>query len=159
MTGPASRPQLGPDYREFLSALIDAGVEFLVIGGFALARHGFVRATVDLDVFVNPSAENAARVALALAQFGAPLADHGVDARHFEGPGAFYQVGVAPNRIDILTSIEGVTFAEALVGSVVSTIDGREVGFIGRTALLRNKRATGRPQDLADVTALERLGG
>jgi hypothetical protein len=154
MTDPSG--PLPRDFRDLLSELTSAGAEFVVIGGHAVARHGYVRTTLDLDVFVRPSAANAARVFRALASFGAPLAAHGVTAADFERPGAVYQVGLPPTRIDVLTAIDGVDFDSAWATRVDADFDGVRASVLGRDALLRNKRSTGRPKDLLDADELER---
>jgi hypothetical protein len=94
-------------------------------------------------------------VIAALAEFGAPLTTHGVTAADFAKTGTVYQIGVPPCRIDVLTSIAGVTFDEAWASKVASEIDGRTIAFIGREALIRNKRAAGRPKDIVDADHLE----
>ncbi len=149
-------PPLPRDFRDLLFEFDDAHVDFLVIGGHAVARHGYVRATIDLDVFVRPSEENALRVFTALAKFGAPMTTHGVTTADFAKTGTVYQIGVPPCRVDVLTSIAGVTFDEAAASSVSSDLDGRTIAFIGRDALIRNKRAAGRPKDIVDADHLER---
>lgn len=154
MTDPSSR--LPRDFRDLLAEFAAAGVEFLVVGGHAVARHGHVRATLDLDVLVRPSAENSRRVFTALASFGAPLAAHGVTPADFERPGAVYQLGLPPTRIDVLTSIDGVDFETAWATRVPGDFDGVPAAFLGREALIRNKRAAGRPKDLRDADELER---
>jgi hypothetical protein len=147
--------RLSRDFKELLVEFADAKVEFLVIGGHAVAHHGFVRATLDLDVLVRPSAENARRVFTALAKFGAPLTTHGVTTADFAKTGTVYQIGVPPSRIDVLTSIAGVTFEDASASNVSADLDGRTIAFIGREALIRNKRAAGRPKDIIDADRLE----
>lgn len=151
-----NRPELNDDFRDMLAALAEAEVEFLVVGAHALAVHGIVRSTGDLDIFVRPSRGNARRVVEALRIFGAPLVAHGVDAADFEKVEAVYQIGLPPRRIDLLTSITGVSFDEALEHAVSVPIDERTVRVIGRAALLRNKRATGRDKDRLDADELER---
>ena len=136
-----------------LSAFSDEAVEYLLVGAYALAVHGVPRATGDLDVWVRPTEDNARRVRSALEQFGAPLA--GLTERDLVTPGTVFQIGIAPNRIDILTSIDGVTFGEAWAARRVVHIEGVEVSVLARQHLIRNKKATGRPQDLADVARLE----
>jgi len=148
-------PPLPRDFRDLLFGFDDEKVEFLVIGGHAVTRHGYLRATFDLDVFVRPSTENAPRVMAALAKFGAPLTAHGVTTADFAKTGTIYQIGVPPCRIDVLTSIAGVTFDEAWASRVNGRIDGRTIAFIGREALIRNKRAAGRPKDIVDADHLE----
>ena len=147
---------LNPDYRDMLSAFSDKEVEYLLVGAYALAAHGQVRATGDIDLWVRASSDNAQRIMAALARFGAPL--HEVEARDFEVPGVVFQIGVAPRRIDILTSIDAVDFDAAWPERREVEIAGLKVPVIGRRHLLQNKRATGRPQDLADAAWLEREG-
>ena len=141
------------DFAEMLSALSAAGADFLVVGAHALAAHGRPRATGDLDIWVRPTPPNAEKVWSALVRFGAPLGE--VSPADFHTPGVVFQIGLEPNRIDILTAIDGVEFDEAWRSRVVHEIDGLPVPLLGREELIRNKRAAGRPQDLADVAALE----
>jgi len=136
-----------------LSAFIDAGVEFLVVGGYALAAHRLPRATKDLDLWVRPSAENAQRVLQALDVFGAPR--HQLTVADIETEGTIYQVGVPPNRVDIITLVEGIQFTEAWQDRAEVEIDGLVVPVIGRAHLIINKRTVGRPQDLLDADLLE----
>lgn len=149
------KPELNTDFKDFLHALIDARVEFIVVGAHALAAHGVPRATGDLDLFVEASRENAARLLRALQAFGAPVAAHQVAPSDFERPGTHYQMGRPPRRIDVLTSITGVSFEEARQSILLVNIEGMSLPVLGREALLKNKRATGRLKDLADVEALE----
>lgn len=151
------RPELNDDFVDLLRSLVEGGVTFLVVGAHALAVHGVPRATGDLDILVEPSVENAARVIAALNAFGAPLSAHGVSQSDFERADNVYQIGLPPRRIDILTSISGVTFDEARASRVLVTQAGIEVPVIGRDALLLNKRAAARPKDLVDADALEAL--
>lgn len=145
---------LNPDYREMLSALFDANVEFVVVGAFALAAHGNPRSTGDIDIFVRPSAENAARVMIALKAFGAPLSN--VNESDFTDPETVLQIGIVPRRIDILTDLDGISdFDEAWRTRVEARIEDVCIPVLGRDVLIKNKRATGRPQDLADVAWLE----
>lgn len=146
---------LNQDYKDLLVCLADAGAEFLLIGGWALALHGHGRGTDDMDVFVRPEPENAERVFRALVEFGAPVAAHGVTAGLFATSGYGYRVGRKPNLIELLTTINGVTFDEAWKDRRTFELDGRKIHFIGRRALLANKRAAGRAKDLADVEWLE----
>lgn len=140
------------DFVEMLSALDAAGAEYLVVGAHALAAHGVPRATGDLDVRVRATPENARRVLAALREFGAPLFD--LTADDLSRPGTVFQIGVAPVRIDLLTSISGVGFEEAWAGRVEVPIEGVNVGVLGRKELVLNKRATGRPKDLLDAESL-----
>jgi hypothetical protein len=147
---------LNEDFRDLLVLLADAAVEFVVVGAYALALHGAPRASGDIDLFVRPSLDNAERVVQALARFGAPLQAAGVTAADLAQPGAVYQIGLPPRRIDLLTEISGVSFDEAWVSRIEAEVEGRIVPFIGRQALLKNKLASGRAQDLADVARLRR---
>lgn len=140
-------------YRDILAELSAAGAEYLVVGGFAIAAHVIPRSTGDIDVWVRADPANAERIWTGLAAFGAPLA--GLSPADFATPGFGFQIGVAPVRIDILTEIDGVSFDEAWAAREHLVFEGVSVPFIGLDHLLRNKRATGRPKDLADVVMLE----
>jgi hypothetical protein len=141
------------DFRDLLSAFNAHGVEFMVVGAFALAAHGRIRATGDIDVWVRPSPENAACVLKALAAFGAPLQD--LTASDLNRPGLVFQIGVAPLRIDILTGIDGVEFSDAWSARMATKIADQPVGVLSVEHMIRNKRAAGRAQDLADLEWLE----
>jgi hypothetical protein len=143
---------MNPDFLEMLSALSEAGAEFLVVGAHALAAHARPRATGDLDLWVRPTAENADRVYAALHRFGAPLDD--LQPAELTRPDLVFQIGVAPARIDLLTSISGVTFEEAWATRITVPIGALLVPVIGRERLIQNKRAAGRPRDLADLADL-----
>lgn len=145
--------KLQKDLREFIELLNSHGVEYLVVGGHAVAYHGHPRYTGDIDFFVRPSAENAERVASAIAAFGFPEA--ALNAAVFTEPDRVVQLGRPPYRIDILTSISGLSFEDAWSGHIESALDQLPVRFIGKNALLANKRAAGRPKDLADVDELD----
>lgn len=145
---------LDQDFRDLLSEFLAAEVRFLVVGAHALALHGHVRATKDLDVWVEPSIENASKVVHALMRFGAPLQD--CTAEDFSSSGMIFQIGVAPVRIDVITSIDGIEFETAWRDRIPGMFFGLEVPALGREALMLNKRASGRPQDLADLDWLER---
>ncbi len=144
---------LNQDYREMLSLLLENKVEFLLIGAYALAVHGFPRATGDIDIFVKPDAENAQFIIKTLEEFGAPLS--GISVLDFEKPGIILQIGVAPRRIDIITEIDGLTFEEASEGKEIVEIDELKIPVISKLNLIRNKRATGRDKDKIDVENLE----
>ncbi len=150
------RPELNEDFVDFLRALIAADVEFVVVGAHALAAHGRPRATGDLDVLVRPASDNAARVVAALTAFGAPIEAHGVTRADFETAENVYQIGLPPRRIDLLTSISGVTFDEAAASRIFVDVEGLRLPVLGRAALVKNKRAVGRPKDLVDAGDLER---
>ena len=158
-SGPRGREAAEPvnqDFRDVLSALLRAGARFLVVGAHAMAAHGVPRATGALDVWVDPAPENAERVWQALLDFGASVATLPVAKRDLEIPGQVVQMGVPPQRIDILTGVTGVDFETAWSERIVHRVDTLDLPFIGREALLRNKRATGRAKDLADVEILDR---
>jgi hypothetical protein len=142
------------DFVEMLSALSAAKADYLVVGAHALAAHGIVRATGDLDIWVRSTSENADRVWSALASFGAPL--DRISKHELTNDDVVYQIGIAPNRIDILTSISGVDFDTAWVNHVTIAVAGVQVPVLGKTDLIVNKRSAGRPQDLADVSALRK---
>jgi len=143
------------DFRDLLLAFTGSRVRFLVVGAYALGVHGVPRATGDLDLWVEPTPENAALVHGALMRFGAPLED--LKIADFAVPNLIFQFGVRPSRIDVLTAISGVSFEGAWPSRVELTVEGLKVPVIGRDDLIRNKRATGRPKDLLDVEALERF--
>ncbi len=143
---------MNQDFLDLLRALCAHDVRFLVVGAYALAVHGRPRATGDLDVWVEAVPDNAARILQALQEFGAPLAD--VTAADFSAPGIVFQIGLPPSRIDILTQLTGLTFAEAWPTRLRSSFGDLQVDYIGRDAFIRNKRATGRAKDLGDVESL-----
>lgn len=151
-----SLDNLNPDFRDLLCSLVDASVEFVIVGAYALSFHGAPRASGDIDIFVKPSPENAAKVWRALLTFGAPLAAAGVLQADFAKPDLVYQIGLPPRRVDVLTSISGVSFEEAWSSREPATVEGRSVHFIGRDMFLRNKLAAGRPKDLADAARLKK---
>lgn len=147
---------LNPDFRDMLSAFAAEDVEFLVVGAYALAAHGVPRATGDLDLWVRPSAENADRVLRALHAFGAPTAE--LTQEDLVSPDVVFQIGVEPRRVDILTSIDGVAFDAAWANRKRIEVDDLELPVLGQSDFITNKRALGRPQDLADVARLEEEG-
>ncbi len=146
---------LNEDFRDFLRDLLAEGVEFMVVGAYALAFHGVPRATGDIDILVRPSPENAVHVVRALTRFGTPIAAAGVTEADFVRPGVVYQIGLPPRRIDVLTEINGVGFDEAWASRASAAFDDETVFFLGREVLIRNKRSTGRTKDLADAESLE----
>ena len=141
------------DFAEMLSALSEAGAEFLIVGAHALAAHGVPRATGDLDIWVRPTSTNARRVLRALAAFGAPL--HDLTLEDLTKSDTVFQIGVPPSRVDILTGITGVRFDDAWPRRVALDLEGTAVSVIGRADFIANKRATGRLKDLADVDGLD----
>ena len=150
-------PSWNVDFLDLLDCLRAAGADFLVVGAFALSQNGLPRATGDLDVFVRATPENGARVLVALKAFGAPLEGAGVTLDDLSRPGTTYQMGLPPRRIDVLTQLSGLDFDEAWSSRIERPIGSGVVGFLGRDALIKNKRASARPKDLADVAALEAL--
>ncbi|HSN92108.1 MAG TPA: nucleotidyl transferase AbiEii/AbiGii toxin family protein [Anaeromyxobacteraceae bacterium] len=142
------------DFRDLFAELNAAGAEYLLVGGYALAVHGLPRFTKDLDVWVNPTPFNATRAHDALRRFGAPLAD--LSAADLATEGIVFQIGIPPNRIDVLTAIDGVRFAEAWPERLPTRYGDLEVPVLSRRHLVQNKRATGRPQDALDADELER---
>lgn len=146
---------MNQDFLDVLRAMAERKVEFVVVGAFALACHGIPRATGDIDIFVRPSTGNACRVIAALKDFGAPVELHGISEADLTKPGCVYQIGLPPRRIDILTDISGLSFDEVWRTKVPKDIDGVEVFFIGREAMIVNKGASGRLKDLADIKALK----
>lgn len=147
---------MNQDFVDLLQAFADHDVRFLVVGAYALAAHGRPRATGDLDVWVETTTENARRVMQALVAFGAPLDQISVD--DFSRAGIVFQMGLPPRRIDVLTELTGLAFADAWPGRLRAPLGPLEVDFLGREAFIENKRATGRAKDLADVEALGGTG-
>ena len=146
---------LNEDYSEMLQALVDEKVKFLLVGAYALAAHGYPRATMDIDIWVMPAPDNADAVLRALLRFGAPL--HNLTKSDLERKGTVFQIGVAPRRIDIITAASGLQFEDAFRNSTAVDIEGIEVHIPSVADLIRNKRASGRTKDLADAEALEEL--
>lgn len=144
---------LNPDFRDMLSLFLEEGVEFLVVGAYAVAAHGVARATKDIDLWVGCSQDNAGRVITALKRFGAPLSE--ITETDFMAPGITFQIGLPPRRIDIITEIAGVRFEDAYPKRITANLEGISVPVIGRRDLVANKRAAGRPQDLVDVEWLD----
>ena len=145
--------RLDPDFREFIECCVAREVRFLIVGGYAVAAHGHPRFTKDLDVWVWMDPGNAGQLVAALSDFG--FGSLGLSETDFAEAGTVVQLGYTPKRIDLLTSIDGVEFEDCFAGRVTIDIDGVEVPFINVDHLIVNKRATGCPQDLADVAALE----
>jgi len=145
--------RLSSDLREFLELLNSRGVDYVIVGAHSLAFHGRPRYTGDLDILVRATPKNATKLVDLLNEFG--FADSGFKESDFTKPEQLIQLGHAPNRIDLLTSITGVTTDEALATKISAELDGISVFILSKEALIRNKRAVGRPQDLADLHALE----
>jgi hypothetical protein len=148
---------LNPDFRDMLSCLKNAGVEFIIVGAYALAAHGRPRATGDIDIWVRNSPENARKVMSALEEFGAPLSD--LSAEDFTAPDLIVQLGLEPCRIDLLTGVDGLDFDEAWRHKLVVALDELEIYVLSRGDLLKNKRAAGRVKDQGDIAWLEGAPG
>jgi len=145
---------MSPDFLDIVRALSDADARFIIVGAYAVNLYVDPRATGDLDIWVEPSAENAAKVLRALKDFGVPLT--GVSESDFAKPGVTFQIGVSPLRIDILTEIPGVGFDEAWKDRSLHTFGPSTIPFLGKQTLIQNKRATARPKDLADLDSQEK---
>jgi predicted nucleotidyltransferase len=146
---------LNEDYRDMLHVLSEEKVKFILVGAYALAAHGYPRATMDIDIWVMPSPENADAVIRALSRFGAPL--HNLTKEDLLEDGTIFQIGVAPRRIDIITTASGLQFETTYQNSIPVTIEGIEVRIPSIDDLILNKRAIARTKDLADAEALESL--
>jgi len=146
-----------PDFKDLLQAFDEEKVEYLIIGAYAVFQYAEPRTTKDLDVWVNPAPDNARRVFRALAKFGAPLGN--TDAAFFTNLTMVYQIGVDPNRIDILTGVGGLDFAAAWERRVESTFGGVPIHVIGRDDLIQSKKIAGRWRDLLDIELLRKHEG
>lgn len=145
---------MNSDFKDLLAALNDAGAEYLVVGGYAVGKHTEPRYTKDLDVWINNSFENAGLVLAALAAYGAPV--KGATPEDFAGKDKFFQIGVEPVRIDVISDLPGVEFPECWKNRVVADVDGLPVNFISLPDLIRNKEMVGRPRDLGHVSELKK---
>ncbi|MCF8036737.1 MAG: nucleotidyltransferase [Desulfobacteraceae bacterium] len=146
---------LNEDYRDMLQCLSDEKVKYILVGAYALAAHGYPRATMDMDIWVMPSPDNAEAVLRALRSFGAPL--HNLTNQDLQTDGTIFQIGVAPRRIDIITAASGLRFERTYQNSIPVSIDGIELRIPSIDDLIINKKTTGRTKDLADAEALEDL--
>jgi hypothetical protein len=147
--------RLQKDLREFIELLNSNDVRYLIVGGHAVAYHGYPRTTGDIDFFVEVSEDNAAKLEKVLVGFG--FGSLGLTAKDFREPGTIIQLGYPPNRIDLVTSISGVAFAEAWESRICDRVEGLPMIFLDKQTLLANKAASGRPKDLADIAALSKL--
>ncbi|MCU0223759.1 MAG: hypothetical protein MUF27_06755 [Acidobacteria bacterium] len=145
---------MNEDFRDLLLALIRSGARFLVVGAHAMALHGVPRATGDLDIWIRPDRSNAIRAWEAIIAFGAPVRSMGLAQDDLAVPGTVIQIGLPPRRVDLLTRLSGLEFDDAWPNRVSVLLDEVEIPFLGRDDLIRNKRAAGRPKDLADLDAL-----
>ena len=146
---------LNRNFRDFLKLLIENDVRFLVVGGYAVGIHGFPRYTGDMDVFIALDAENASRVSVVFDAFG--FGDLGVSEKDFQERDSVVEIGREPNKIQILTGIDGVDFGAAYENRMEAELDGLRVPFIGIDDLLKNKQASGRSKDLIDLEELRRI--
>lgn len=144
---------LHPDFKDMLSEFIDSAVDFMLVGAYALAAHGYPRSTGDIDIWVRADKHTGPLVYDCLSRFNAPLHDLTVD--DLSTPGIVFQIGVPPVRIDILTKIDGVLFEDAWANRTTVDWDGLKIPVIGLADLIKNKRSTGRTKDLADAEQLE----
>jgi predicted nucleotidyltransferase len=144
---------LNSHYKDILLILSEKKVKFLLVGAYAMAAHGFPRSTMDIDLLIMPDSENSALVLQALENFGAPIGN--LSTEDLQQEGLIFQIGVAPCRIDILTSIDGIKFEDAFLRSEKINIDGIPIHVLSIPDLITNKRATGRTKDLADAEMLE----
>lgn len=142
------------DFRDILTELKKSGAQFLVVGAHALSVYGVPRATVDLDIWIRADAENAGRVYAALAAFGAPLEALGISQADFQTPDVVTQFGLPPLRIDLMTSVSGLRFDDVWPSRLEAEIEGVRVTILDRDSFIRNKRASGRKKDLADLELL-----
>jgi hypothetical protein len=146
---------LNHDYKDMLHVLETCDVEYMLVGAYALAAHGYPRSTLDIDIWVNPTATNSVKVYRALAEFGAPLDE--ITEKTFEQRGIIFQVGIAPCRIDFITELSGhIEFVEAKERSVRTEIEGLVIHILSIDDLIRNKEAAGRPKDIEDAKRLRK---
>jgi hypothetical protein len=148
---------LNSNFKDMLTALNDAEAEYLIIGAYAMAAHGCPRATGDIDIWIRPTPDNAAKVWDALRRFGAPLSR--VTVADLHTPETVYQIGLPPQRIDILTSVSGVDFEAAWMERLPIDVEGLAVSVIGLRHLYENKLACGREKDVLDAKILKKLIG
>jgi len=146
---------LNPDYRDMIECLLNNGVDFMLVGGYAVALHGWPRTTFDIDFWIMANPENAKSVVRAITAFGAPLM--GLTEADFHRPGMVFQIGAEPQRIDIISAVDGLDYADASLRAVTMNVDGLEIKVVSLDDLIVNKRASGRPKDIADALALEKL--
>ncbi len=144
---------LNQDYKEMLSTLLEEKVNFLLVGAYAMAAHGYPRATGDIDIFIQSNETNAEKVYNALIKFGAPL--NNVSIKDFSTPGTIFQIGVAPRRIDIINSIDGVSFEDAYSNRIIVEIESLPVPVLSKENIIKNKEATGRLKDKLDANSLK----
>ena len=145
--------EIYPDFKELFESLNAHKVDYLVVGGYAMAFHGAPRVTGDIDLLVRPNADNADRIIAALKDFGFESPD--LTAEDFQNPDRVIQLGVPPVRVDLITSLTAVSWEQADSGKLLTTYGDVQVSYIGKAQLLANKKALGRKKDLADIEALD----
>jgi Conserved Archaeal protein (DUF2204). len=146
---------LKKDFSDVIKIFLEEQVRFLLVGGISINLYGYVRATKDMDLWIEANKENALKVFKALAKFGAPMQD--ISPQDFEKEGMIFQIGIDPIRIDIITTIAGVKFEEAIQNAKIMEIDGINIPTISIQDLIKNKKASGRHKDLADAEVLEKI--
>ena len=146
---------LNEDYRDILQAFTEERVDFILVGAYAMAVHGYPRATMDIDLWVMPSPENADAVLRALKRFGSPL--HGMTAKDLQHADTVFQIGVAPRRIDVITGATGLDYPSAARNAVACRIDGLGIKVLSLDDLIHNKQSTGRPKDQVDADELVKI--
>lgn len=146
---------MNEDFRDLLQALLQTGARFLVVGAHAMAVHGVPRATGDLGAWISPDPANAERVWQALERFGAPVGGLELSRKDLETPGMVVQIGLPPRWIDFLTEVSGLSFDEAWHNRTTHPVGAHAIPLLSRWDLILNKRASGRPKDLADLDTLE----
>ena len=148
---------MNSDFKDLLAIFAEEGVEYLVVGAYAVMHHTQPRYTKDLDIWVRPTAENARRVTRAFLRFGVPMIE--VTEGDFAEEGLQYAIGMPPSQIDFLTSLPGAEFESAWAARATGEVNGIPVHFLGTSHLITAKTLAGRPQDLADIDELRRVGG
>jgi hypothetical protein len=148
---------LTQDFADIMECLNRHNADFVLVGAFAMAYFGYRRATGDIDILVEPTLENSMRVLAALKEFGAPLSTHSVPNDYFSQEGNFYQIGIPPNRVDLITQISGVSYADARSHAVKGNIAGLHIPILSLELLIQNKKASGRTKDLIDLEELNKL--
>ena len=148
---------LPEDFLDMINCLHSNKVNYIIVGGYAMAISGFIRATGDIDIFVEPTVDNSKNVYMALVEFGAPL--NSIEENDFSTEGIVYQMGVPPLRIDIITKVDGITFKEACKDALIEKISGISVPFLSLDKLITNKETTGRNKDKIDAIELKKIKG
>ena len=145
---------LNEDYKEMLQILLKNEVKFLIVGAYAMGAHGYPRGTGDFDIWVEASAENSKKIYKSLSEFGAPLSD--IREETFVEKGIFFQIGVVPRRIDIITHIDGIVFEEAYKTKELIDVENLQIPFLSKEDLIKNKESTGRKKDKLDADYLKK---